>query len=420
MSSKALISEQLHLSLSHKTTIADILCLLNNRIFIYFNSGRYQHWNLKCENEGAILLHEGKIDVNLYNLQALSDTRIFYINLNKKCFEVFDLVTYTIISHFGSPLPTTIAFSSSDRSSLGEDIMKFDTDVTIFRDTQTIVIFEQNKKGQDEKFGVTVLDEEACGNQSFIHQFLLFGMLKGNNKFYFSKTNEMDTVVIYNQSNENNLPKIWLLNASTKLVRFISLETALPGIIIDVKGWEPNKLSIWMNYDNSNKVKMVIIDYEKAKVTKEGQGLVELVCDSHELLTLDEGTDKSHQLMDVIDVDYTKGIVLLCMMISQNSRNRLFLYDTKTMKECFRKLDFSDEEGSYINSSLSIDKIYFVEFPKDEGGEEKETEEISSFDIVYSQILPLNILTADLMEKPVVFEKFGQSSGKKIFDATNE
>ena len=418
MSSKALISDEMHLSINHKTSISDLLCLLNNRIFIYFNSGRYQHWNLKSENGGAVLLHEGKIDVNLHNLYALSDTRIFYINIKKKCFEVLDLEKYTIISNFGSPLPTTIAFSSSDRSSMGEEIMKFDTDIVIFRDSQTIVIFEQNKKEQDQKLGVTVFNEETCKNNGFVQQFLLSEILTGSDKLFFSKINEMDTVALYYQFNDNNLPKIWLLNVSNKHVRFISLGTALPGTIIDVKGWELNKLSLWMNYDLSDKVTMAIIDYEKAQVTKEGHSIVEIVCNTHELRILDEGTVQSHTLMDVISVDYFQGIVLLSMDI-QNNRNRIFLYDTKTMKECFRKIDFSEEEANYTYS-ISIDKNYFVEFPKDEGGEEKEIEEISSFNIVYSGILPFKISTADLMEKPEILEKFSQSSGKLNSDATEE
>lgn len=419
MSSKALISERLHLFVSHKSSIGYLLCLLKNRIFVYFNSGRYQHWDLKGENEGVVLLHEGKIDVNLYNLQALSETRIFYINLNKKCFEVFDLNEYTIISYFGSPLPTSIAFTPSDRSSMGEEIMRSETDVVIFRDSQTIVVFEQNKKGQDQKFGVTIFNEEACQNQGFLQQFLLFGILNGNNKLLFSKINEIDTVAIFCQSSEqNSSTKIYLFNVSNSHVRLISITNSLPGTILDVKAWEANKLSIWINYDGSEKVKMAIIDYENAKITKEGQSLVELQCDSYDLRTLDEGTDKSHLLMDVIDVDYYQGLVFLWLQ-TQSERSQRFLYDTKTMKECFRKVDSTEEEGCYI-LSLSMDKSFFVEFPRDEGGEEKETEEIFNYDIVYSRILPFKLLTADLMEKTGIFERFGQYIGKEIFDAVNE
>lgn len=418
-SSKALLSEQFHLPLSHKTSIGDLLCLMNNQIFIYFNSGRYQHWNLKSENEGAALLHEGKIDVNLYNLQALSDTRIFYVNLNKKCFEVFDLEHYTVLSHFNSSLPTSIAFSPADRSSTGEEIMKFDSDIVIFRDSQTIVVFEQNKKGSDQKFGVTIFNEESCLNKAFVQQYLLFGILNGNNKLYFSKLNEIDTVALFYQCNDKDIPKIWLLNISNKQVIVVSLSSALHGMILDVKAWGPNRLSLWLNYDLSEKVKIAIINYEEGEVIiKEGNGLVELKCKSHELLSIDEGTDKSHLLMDVMDVDYSQGIVML-YMDSQNAKNRIFLYDTQTLKECYKKTDNSEDEGAF-SCSISIDKKYFVEFPKDEGGEEKETEGSSNHHIVYSRIIPFKILTADLMEKTGIFQRFGQYSGKEILDASSE
>lgn len=411
MSCKTLISERLYLTVSQKISISDLLCLSNNRIFIYFNSGRYQHWNLKSENEKTVLLHEGKIDIKIYNLQALSDTRIFYINLKKKCFEVFDLETYTIINHFTSLLPTTLVFSSSHRDSSGEEIMKFETDVLTLRDSQTIVVLEQNKYEENQKLGVTVFNEEACKKQGFVQQFLLSGEKDNSNRLLLSKINDIDTIVLYYQFNDSDLPKIWLVNVLNQYVRIISLSNALQGTIMDVKSWESNKLSIWMNYDESDQVKVAIIDYEKAKITKESQSLVELVCISQELRTLDEGTVKSHLLMNVIDVDYSQGIALL-MLDVPNVKTRIFLYDTNTLNETFQKIDFLEEEANYSNS-ISIDKNYFVEFLKDEREEEQETIEEWSYSIVYSRMIASKNQTTSLKEESDILEKLVQSSGEK-------